>query len=546
MTNLKIFQRLIISLIDATASFFIFQVGALLLAPIYFLPFFPGYWAVWSIYFIVSYCCFRKSLGQSFLGVGIEIDQSIIPSGVRIFLRESLTSFPAIIFWTTRWAPIVPWLSISAFIICMTALIFRNKLFGIKLKRYDSSPASYNSCWIYLTLILAGVLARVVNISYTADKEVLSKSPFNTEPRPSVYSAQKYIDFIKDNRQNINDYIMRLFNEYDHVILCERIHPEMTQYDMIYNLVTDKRFVDSIGVVFTEIGNIESRDAYSRLVDTSFENDTLLEKNLASFMMDNQTVWLLWTNTNWFDFLKRMYYFNHKRKDRIRIMFSDRNWIDQSELAFRDSIIGDNIISTINSGSVTKSLIIMNYRHAFLTQGNVGYYLNRSFPGKVANVMINSANPIKLMMPVQNGYWDVATEQIHPVEYAFDFNDSPFGEDSFDFALMSKKMGLKYQDMFTGIIFYKSQSEQYVSDGFNYIFEPENIKKIEERAGLLPEEAKNPYLFLKGGIYIRDSLEMFGVIVRIANLTIIGVILFSLLLNGIMWFFIYKRRSNRG
>lgn len=227
-------------------------------------------------------------------------------------------------------------------------------------------------------------------------------------------------------------------------------------------------------------------------------------------------------------------------------MFSDRNWIDQSELAFRDSIIGDNIISTINSGSVTKSLIIMNYRHAFLTQGNVGYYLNRSFPGKVANVMINSANPIKLMMPVQNGYWDVATEQIHPVEYAFDFNDSPFGEDSFDFALMSKKMGLKYQDMFTGIIFYKSQSEQYVSDGFNYIFEPENIKKIEERAGLLPEEAKNPYLFLKGGIYIRDSLEMFGVIVRIANLTIIGVILFSLLLNGIMWFFIYKRRSNRG
>lgn len=210
MTDIKIFQKFIIFLIDASASFFIFQVVALLLSPLCFLPVLPGYWVVWAIYYTISYCCFRKSLGQSFWGAEIEIGTGKIPRPVRIILRESLTSFPAIIFWTTFWEPIVPLLSLSAFAICIIALIFRNKLFGIRVRRFDSR-LTFRPCGIYAALILAGVLARVINISYTADKDVLSKAPFNAEPRPSVYSVQKYVDFIKENRQDINDYIMGAF-----------------------------------------------------------------------------------------------------------------------------------------------------------------------------------------------------------------------------------------------------------------------------------------------------------------------------------------------
>ena len=55
---------------------------------------------------------------------------------------------------------------------------------------------------------------------------------------------------------------MELFDKYDHVILCERHHQEMTQDDMIFDLITDKRFVDKVGVVFTEIGCAESRKAW--------------------------------------------------------------------------------------------------------------------------------------------------------------------------------------------------------------------------------------------------------------------------------------------
>lgn len=104
-----------------------------------------------------------------------------------------------------------------------------------------------------------GISARVMNIAFTGDKEVMAQTLFNAEPRPHKRLVQNYVDYIKENRQDINDYVMGLFREYDHVILCERMHPEMTQYDMIYNLATDDRFVDSVGVVFTEIGNVESK-----------------------------------------------------------------------------------------------------------------------------------------------------------------------------------------------------------------------------------------------------------------------------------------------
>lgn len=543
MKNLNIFQKFVVFLIDASTAFFLFQVVALILSPIYFLPFLPGYWAVWVFYYVVSYCLFRKTLGQSFFNAGIAVKDNKIPLVAGILLREILTSFPAIIFWTTFMKPIVIMLSLILLLLCIKILIFRNKLFGIRVMRYDSIP-NYKSCRIYIAIIFLGISSRVINIAYTGDREAISQALFNGEPRPHKRVVKNYVDYINANRQDINDYIMGLYKEYDHVILCERMHPEMTQYDMIYNLATDVRFVDSVGVVFTEIGNVDARDSYRELVNRTFENDTLLEKDLASFLIkENQSVWLFWANTNWFNFLKRMYYFNHDKENKVEIMFSDRNWLDRTQLNVRDSIMSDNIISTIETDSIKKSLIIMNYRHALKTKGNVGYYLNRKYPGKVANVMINTPYAAGVIMQVQNGRWDVASEQVRPVEYAFDFNGSPFGEDNFDFALFSSKTGVKYKDMFTGIIFYKTKNEQFSSDGFNFIFEPDNISAIDKRSKILPIEAHNPYKFLQGGNRVRYGAEYYGVFARVANIIIIGIVFFSLLLDCAMCIYIYRRRK---
>lgn len=102
-------------------------------------------------------------------------------------------------------------------------------------------------------IILSGCLARLANTVSTNDKAFLVESPWKTVPRPTASSVSKYVDYLKNNRQDINDYVMGLFEKYDHVVLCERHHQDMTQYDMIYDLLTDSRFVDNVGVVFTEI-----------------------------------------------------------------------------------------------------------------------------------------------------------------------------------------------------------------------------------------------------------------------------------------------------
>ena len=319
---------------------------------------------------------------------------------------------------------------------------------------------------------------------------------------------------------------------------------------MIYDLVTDSRFVDKVGVVFTEIGCAESRDAYRTLVETTFPNDTLLEKGLASFLMENQTVHLLWPNTNWFTFLKRMYYFNHDREKKVEIMFADRNWIDRTELAQRDSVMADNIIKTIESDSLKKSLIIMNYRHAFFTPGCCGEYIQRRFPGKVANVMINNAKLDFLSLALgkvttgneiarpdlRHGEWNVAFEQMPTDAFAFDLKDSPFGKDNFDYFALPWAMenGMQYQDMFNGFIYYKALIDHRASVGFNHLFDPENRAKLEERERLLPGYWLGAWEFLKEGPQVTEGKDIYFEYNKSINIIFLWICLAALLLGCLM------------
>ena len=551
MKKANILQRLGAFLIDAHIIVFLFQIVAFLLSPFYFLPLFPGLWLVWIMYYVVSYTTVRKTLGESFFYAKIVSDNGRVPVWIKIFLRETFTSFPALIAWTLCWNRLVPMQSIAIFVILLLMICLRRKIFGISLLRSAQDtmatkrPFYKTSAGIFLMIILGGILARLANTVCTNDKAFLFESPLKAVPRPTVSSVSQYVDFLTENRQAINDYVMGLFEKYDYVILCERHHQEMTQYDMIYDLVTDSRFVDNVGVVFTEIGCAESRDAYRTFVETSFPNDTLLEKGLASFLMENQTAHLLWPNTNWFTFLKRMYYFNHDKEKKVEIMFADRNWVDRTELAQRDSVMADNIIRTIESDSLKKPLIIMNYRHAFFTPGNCGEYVQRRFPGRVANVMINFTKVDFLSLlnrkemaraDLCNGKWDVAFEQMPTDAFAFDLKDSPFGKDNFDYFALpwAKENGMQYQDMFNGFIYYKALIDHRTSIGFNHLFDPENIAKLEEREKLLPGYSLKAWDFLKDGPQVTEGKDIYFEYNKSVNIIFLWICLSALLLCAIM------------
>ena len=90
-----------------------------------------------------------------------------------------------------------------------------------------------------------------------------------------------YVEFLKTQKTKPVDYILGLFEKYEVVILCERYHTETTQYEMIYDIVSDPRFIDKAGHIFTEIGS-------SSVAEKT--HNFLFSKNLDINTIDAKTV----------------------------------------------------------------------------------------------------------------------------------------------------------------------------------------------------------------------------------------------------------------
>ncbi|MCX6556733.1 MAG: hypothetical protein NTW95_04790 [Candidatus Aminicenantes bacterium] len=317
-----------------------------------------------------------------------------------------------------------------------------------------------------------------------------------------------YVDFLKKQNQKPVDYVMGLFEKYDLVILCERAHPETTQYDFIYDLVSDKRFIEKVGNMFTELGTSTMN---------GYLHDFLFTDGLSDKEVENKVLYIyrnffsipFWEKYNFYDFLKRLYTLNKSLavNAKINLYFSDMpfSWQGMTKekyqqfragLGKRDWVMADQIIKKFADIAKStqlrkKALVIMNYRHAFndfkyadgTKADNVGRYIFEALPGKVANVMLNSVanlyNPTEktdIASPVSNGKWDAAFEVIGNPNIGFDFKGNPFGADYFDL-FPYEKHNLTYQEVFTGFIFYKPLKEhkylwgnpKFFADGYDKI-----------------------------------------------------------------------------
>lgn len=544
---MKYIKRLLGFLIDATACFFIYLIVAFIISYFAFIPFFRGFFLIWVIYYIVCYLKWKRTLGQTIINYGVSDNGGNKSYPVRIVLKEGLTSIPAVILLIFGWQHLSIIRTLLMIIICLVLVIFRRKLFKVSIVRKENLSTSIRKAiWTYNVLLVLSIFARGLNTVFTFNHFKEERSILYATPRPSANSVREYVDFLNNNRQDINDYIIKLFDQYDHVILCERAHREMTQYDMIYDLVSDRRFADKVGHVFTEIGNAESRDAFKAFIGKEYANEAAVDSCLSSFLTENQSVHLLWPNTNWFEFLKKMYYYNNSHDKKVEILFADRNWIDKKDIDLRDSIMADNIINTIESDSIKKSLIIMNYRHAYLTPWNCGYFVDRSFPGKVANVLINTGKAYlpgilmgkEMVIPVNDGKWDVAFEQIPDSAFAFDFKSSPFGRDKFDHFVLpwSSVSSQKYEDMFTGFIFYKNLDDHNMSIGYPHIFDSDNIVKLRNREEAMKEYSLDYWMeSLKNGEQRQKGTDFYYEFNLIENKAIICVFILGLFLFMMSW-----------
>jgi hypothetical protein len=158
----------------------------------------------------------------------------------------------------------------------------------------------------------------------------------------------------------------------------------------------------------------------------------------------------------------------------------------------------------------------MNYRHAFgpvnvrIGDTSCASYIMRKYPKISANVLINQvkvsiglSNPgLPFFLPVQkspikNGVWDNSFKATGNTSLGFNFKDSPFGTDEFDLFFIPTGKLLKYQDVFTGYIFYKPLEEHYNSHGFKNIIANGFDKEILNRAAIIDDNSIDPDLNIK-------------------------------------------------
>lgn len=334
---------------------------------------------------------------------------------------------------------------------------------------------------------------------------------YAVSPAQSEKSITPYTTFLSHANQSAKDYILDLFNTHDLVIICERSHPEITQYDLFAEIISDKRFIDKVGNIFVEIGTSKLNPDLNTLLHTRSLSDDELNARITGFQR-NASMWPLWAEKNYFEFYVNIYRLNNSLPGdkQVNIYPSDIPFIwteaDSGNignlrpmLAARDSIMASQIIRNfnkiINSGQRRrKALVIMNFRHAFnqafsMPGGqmlyNVGWYLFQQYGNKVANVFLNSVsygdnNKIALL---QKGKWDAAFDKVGKENAGFDFSGSPFGEDSLDLWPLTNPF--RYEDIFTGFAFYLPVEKHIMVEGRAGLVDSAFYKELLRRIHLI-------------------------------------------------------------
>ncbi len=345
----------------------------------------------------------------------------------------------------------------------------------------------------------------------------------NKKPKYDI-KIQKYVEFLEGNNSQAKDYVLDLFKDNDLVILCERDHRENTQYEFLEELISDPRFVENVGNVFTEVGMSNLNPQLNNFIHSENLDKKKSRRQLLEFQQ-NASYYPLWDKFNFYDFNEKLYGINKLLSENKKINIYPSNVplkLDSLNVDYykstwnnimynRDSLIAQHIIESFdklkNSNSTRKkALIIMNYRHAFNTNfkmdnGNIaknaGGFLFEKYAGKIANVLINQFEFVDAesekditYKSTQNGKWDATFEVLNIDNAGFDFRNSIFGNDNFDLWPFHRH-NYKYKDIFTGFVYYKSPKDFKLITGVNGLIDSTFIEIYKNRVLLWKKISNN-------------------------------------------------------
>jgi hypothetical protein len=451
-------------------------------------------------YYLISYIFFRKTFGKFFYGISITLKSDKTISLKTILKRELLFKYvffsviPILLMIFLGWndvGVILTYIVILNFIISIIYYFIKRELWWnsfAKTKYIKGCSSTKNMLKKYLgfitfvSLVYVFLLVNNNSNNNTQQSFLGFNYPFKKNEYPINEQVRPYINFLSVNKlQSAKNYILSLFEKNDIVVLSEANHLESTQWEMIYSLVSDSVFVNRVGNIFTEYGNVKNQPKVDNFLHTKFDNNTSRYKSAATLMS--------YKSGGFYRFMNKLNTLNESLSDSLKLNLFFTDIMPWSYLIYdlppvvqlekRDSLMASIVIEWYKSNK-KKCLVVTNYRHAFILNkekeeqessifnknilkthfgGNEAQYIFNLFPNKTVNVMIygDAYNFLFLPVPIQNGKWKTALSSFaSPV--GFNFESSPFGQDMFDFYPMKgRSINVKYKDVFYGFVYYSSK-----------------------------------------------------------------------------------------
>ena len=470
------------------------------------MPFVASYFVFLGCYFLITFFVLKKSLFQYLLGIEIK-EKSL---SYLLFKILFLCIIPFLLTYRIGHLGLLL-IFIYLFLANLISYIRKRKSIWERCARTKTTcdiqgkHTKLITCFILSLVIVLLCTTTIQYIVFLQKENIVTEArkgfnladylpPVNHTPVPvSQIRQRQYIEDIKKHKQEPFEYIMQLFENHDIVVLCERMHPEYTQWQLFSQLILNDTFASKVGNVATEFGRINSQAHLDSLLNISFYSEEERKKAFAALIRENGNMWSLWSNTNVYDFAVNLSKFNEKQEENRKINWffcnvagdwkdinnrkdwEDNNWGNMGG----DSIMAHNIATVFDDlnkrGKPAKLLVIENTHHAYKEDRKyelvTADYLYQQYGEKVAFVWINNEISGSIVnYPYQMGLLvNGAAAQIEDSAWALSFSSSILGEDCFDLIPRIITKRLKMKDMFNGMIFYMPLEKQYLKHGYDYI-----------------------------------------------------------------------------
>ena len=316
------------------------------------------------------------------------------------------------------------------------------------------------------------------------------------------------VSFIEQNNTSPVDYIMELFEKYDVVVLGERDHRDMTQYDLIQQIISDTRFIEQVGHILIEVGAYNMADELNAVLKGTYSDDDMFDKELVQVIF-NMDFMPLWEKTNYTKLMKDVYLVNKNlpAEKKISVIPTEFpfSWRQAKTMTgdefnttvldmwkYKDLIMANNAINELykifdGNSSRKKVLIIYNTPHScrYFENNDIRYpyfayqIIADRFPGRVANVMLNWA-----VVSNEEGYTSLSNDGKIDAAFAangyksigFDLANTPFGDLLFDIENSLLISEIKMKDIYHGFIFYKPVLEWVIGIGVPNLDKIDDVK----------------------------------------------------------------------